>query len=116
MLRPVRGIVHQASQSEAAEVIVFCPGNGTRYVVVATDITDPASARELGTSAPSTLFTFPLTGKSIILDWEESPLFAWWVGEKLSCSDADANVLTELLASWLHREAVLIDMNKHLFG
>jgi len=106
-------IHHYAAQESDSEVITYCPGNGTRYVVVATDITDPQSAAELGTTAPATVFTFPLMGKCLILDWTDGePVFAWYVQEKLRCSMADANAITALLADWLHTEAVLADLSE----
>ena len=106
-------VTHHSSQESDSEVITYCPGNGTRYVVVATDITDPQSAAELGTTAPATVFTFPLMGKCLILDWtDDEPVFAWYVAEKLRCSEADANAITALLADWLHTEAVLADLSE----
>lgn len=101
------GIKFQQDQDHGSAVVEYQPGNGTRYLVVLADIRDEEAARVLGCPCPATCFTFPLTGKSIILGWDDDILHWVYVKEKLGCSFPDAVVLTELLAHLLNIDAEL---------
>ena len=100
------GIQSRTDMGGGNEVVVYEPGNGTRYVLVLTTITEPEAASQLGCSKGSVLVTFPNTGKSMFLDRKAGPVFSYYVQEKLRCSDPDAEVQTELLGYLLGREFV----------
>lgn len=100
------GITH-AEASEHFNLIEYQPGNGTRYVVLISDVGTQLSERGLnllGTSRGSVMVQLlsdlsnPRAMTIGVGDW----LDPQWISERLHVNMADAVVLGELLGTFLH--------------
>jgi hypothetical protein len=104
------GIVfHHVDSFNKVQVIEYQPGNGTKYVLVITRITEPASPSELrdrlGTGGERDTYLVAKVnggyGTAVLLGGVNHYLHFNTIQEKLGCSISDAVVLAELLGQLL---------------
>lgn len=87
-------------------VVVADPGNGTRYTILVTPITDPDALRDLGASDGSvvvSLWPHSRNSASAIFRRRAGYLAPQYVAEKLRVGDADAEALAAIIGELLDR-------------
>jgi len=87
-------------------VVTACPGNGMRYLLVVTPITNEDAARELGWGVPSvvvSLWPGMRHSASCVLRSDGGYIAPHYLSEKLGVNEPDSSALATILGELLDR-------------
>ena len=100
-------ILRQKSAGIASpQVAEYCPGNGTRYVVVVSTVEDPDAQELMGYEEDKLAVLYlPDFRKGGVVAIRPQ-ILSWDVSTALGLNKADGEAITHLLAEWFNVEAV----------